>query len=156
MEYISSATSEGCPQELVCVFCRMLSPGDDRSRLLVHRAERTMVVLNRFPYNNGHLLVMPQAHLGHFDALDPETFAELHRMMHKAVHVLEQAMRPDGLNIGVNLGRVAGAGIPGHLHYHLVPRWNGDTNFMPVTGLAKVISQHLLDTYDQLKPLFAC
>jgi ATP adenylyltransferase len=155
MEYISAATAEDRPPEAdACVFCEIQSPGDDRSRLLVFRGQRTQVVLNRYPYNNGHLLVMPRAHLGHFDDLDAETFAELNELVHRSVKVLERAMRPDGMNIGVNLGRVAGAGMPGHLHYHLVPRWNGDTNFMAVTGLSKVISQHLLETWDQLHPLF--
>ncbi|OGQ89078.1 MAG: hypothetical protein A2289_25375 [Deltaproteobacteria bacterium RIFOXYA12_FULL_58_15] len=154
MEYILSSTAQEAPTS-ECIFCDMQSAGDDRSRLLVYRGERTMAVLNKFPYNNGHLLVMPKAHVSHYNGLDEATFAELHQLLHKATNVLEESMRCHGMNIGLNYGQVAGAGIPGHMHYHLVPRWNGDTNFMAVTGMSKVISQHLLDTYDQLKPLFA-
>lgn len=154
MEYIAASVEPQKADE-TCVFCDMLNPGDDRSRLLLHKKKHTMVVINRFPYNNGHLLIMPKAHVGHYDELDQTTFRELHDLLHETTNVVQKAFHPDGMNIGLNFGRVAGAGIPGHMHYHLVPRWNGDTNFMAVTGLAKVISQHLLETYDQLKPLFA-
>ncbi len=149
-EYITKPS--GAPEP--CVFCGMQTPGDDRERLVLWRGPLTFVVMNKFPYNNGHLLVLPNAHLGGFEALDPDTFAALHETLALAVSAVQKALAPDGMNIGANLGRVAGAGIPGHLHYHVVPRWNGDTNFMPVIGETKVISQHLLATYDRLKPAF--
>lgn len=137
-----------------CVFCDIQAPGDDRARLVVHRGEHSLVVLNRYPYNNGHLLVMPNAHIGRFEALDEAAFLDLHTLVVRSIQVLEAAMQPQGINLGMNLGTVAGAGIPDHMHYHLVPRWGGDTNFMPVVGETKVISQHVLDTYDRLKPHF--
>jgi ATP adenylyltransferase len=138
-----------------CVFCELYQPGgDDREKLVLWRGPNTFVLMNRFPYNNGHLLVLPGAHHGRYDELAPDVFAAVHETLARAVRAVETALRPDGMNVGMNLGRVAGAGIPGHLHYHIVPRWNGDTNFMPVIGETKVISQHLLATYDRLKPAF--
>jgi ATP adenylyltransferase len=108
------------------------------------------VVLNRFPYNNGHLLVAPQAHKGRLDELEPPEILEMQQTLGRMVQVLNGLMHPDGYNIGLNLGRVAGAGLPGHLHWHAVPRWNGDTNFMPVLADAKVIPQALDALYDML------
>ncbi|MBI3180183.1 MAG: HIT domain-containing protein [Deltaproteobacteria bacterium] len=137
-----------------CVFCSIDEAGDDRVRLLLHRGARAMVVMNRYPYNAGHLLVMPRAHLGRLDQLDAASFGELHALLVRAIQAVEQALEPHGINVGMNLGHAAGAGIPDHLHYHVVPRWTGDTNFMPVTGETKVISQDLLATYDLLKAQF--
>jgi ATP adenylyltransferase len=151
MAYI---TRDGSKRTSDCVFCDAARPGDDRERLVVYRSPRAMVVLNRFPYNNGHLLVMPVGHIDRLDRLDAETFAEVHELVKRSIGVLEQVLRPEALNLGMNLGKTAGAGIAGHLHYHLVPRWDGDTNFMPVVGETKVISQHILETYDTLKPGF--
>src|SRR5207342_2532225 len=104
---------------------------------------RSAVVLNRFPYNNGHLLVAPLAHKGRLDELDTTELLELQETLRRMIGVLDQAMTPDGYNVGLNLGRVAGAGLPGHLHWHIVPRWNGDTNFMSVLGAIDVIPQSL-------------
>jgi len=152
MAYITGPSTDTNAES--CVFCEVRSEGNDRSRLVLCRWPRTLVVMNKYPYNNGHLLIMPKTHVGRFDDLDRETFAELHELLKRSVGVLETGLAPDGMNIGLNFGKVAGAGIPGHLHYHVVPRWIGDTNFMPITGLTKVISEHLLETYDQLQPLF--
>lgn len=137
-----------------CVFCEMQKPGDDRERLVLWRGRGVFVVMNRYPYNNGHLLVLPTAHHSHFRELQAETFLELHQTLARGAEILEQVMQCQAINLGMNLGRAAGAGIPGHMHYHLVPRWNGDTNFMPVIGETKVISQHLMTTYDLLAPRF--
>ena len=152
MEYIKDSVQV---RPKTCIFCDLLAPGDDdRTRLVLYRGERAAVLMNKFPYNNGHLLVMPRAHAGHLDKLDRETFLDLHDLVHQAINVLERALKPHGLNVGMNLGLEAGAGIPDHMHYHVVPRWSGDTNFMPVIAETKVISQHLLATYDELKPFF--
>ncbi len=110
-----------------------------------------MMVMNRYPYNSGHLLVMPRAHVGRLDELDEPSFLHLNALLVRAIQVVERALAPQGINLGMNLGQAAGAGVPRHLHYHVVPRWTGDTNFMPVTGETKVISQDLFATYDLLK-----
>ena len=139
-----------------CVFCGILSDSETsaRDRLLVHERQDTVVLMNRFPYNNGHLLVLPRQHVGRLDELEPAAFLEFHQVVRDCVSILETSLHADGVNVGYNLGAAAGAGIPKHLHGHIVPRWNGDTNFMPVVAETKVISQHILDTYDQIKPHF--
>jgi ATP adenylyltransferase len=133
-----------------CFICRGLAEQNDRANLIAFRGERSVVVLNRFPYNNGHLLIAPNAHKATLDELDAaeilETMDTLRRMMRR----LDALMHPDGYNVGLNLGRVAGAGLPGHVHWHIVPRWNGDTNFMPVLADTKVIVQSLDALYDRL------
>ena len=126
-----------------CFICRGLAESDDRANLIAARLPHTVVVLNRFPYNNGHLLVAPRAHKGMLADLEPAEHLEMQQTLTRLVGVLAELMHPDGSNIGLNLGRVAGAGLPGHLHWHIVPRWNGDTNFMPVLTDARVISQSL-------------
>jgi ATP adenylyltransferase len=133
-----------------CFICRGLAASDDRGNLIAYRGERSVVVLNRFPYNNGHLLVAPRAHKGGLDDLDPDELLEVMETLRRMVRVLGGLMRPDGFNVGLNLGRAAGAGLPGHLHWHIVPRWNGDTNFMPVVADTKVIVQSLDTLYDLL------
>jgi ATP adenylyltransferase len=134
-----------------CFICRGVTGTDDRANLVIYRSERSAVVLNRFPYNNGHLLVCPKAHQGQLDELSPEELLDLQLVLRQMLGVIRKRMSPDGFNVGLNLGRVAGAGLPGHLHWHIVPRWNGDTNFMPVVGDTKVISQSLEALYDLLK-----
>lgn len=131
-----------------CFLCRGFAMSDDRTNLVVHRTERTIVVLNRFPYNNGHLLVAPNEHKATLADLTHDELLELQLVLRKLVGVLEKRMAPDGFNIGLNHGSVAGAGLPGHLHWHIVPRWNGDTNFMPVLTDTRVISQSLEALYD--------
>lgn len=133
-----------------CFVCRGLSETDDRHNLIALRTPSSVVVLNRFPYNNGHLLVAPRAHKGRLEQLDPGELLETMETLRRMVIALDEIMRPDGYNIGLNLGRAAGAGLPGHLHWHIVPRWDGDTNFMPVLATTKVISQSLDTLYDLL------
>jgi ATP adenylyltransferase len=133
-----------------CFLCRGLAAHDDRAHLIALRTARSAVVLNRFPYNNGHLLVVPLAHKGTLAELDADELLDLQETLRRMIGVLDEAMTPDGYNVGLNLGRVAGAGLPGHLHWHIVPRWNGDTNFMPVLADVKVIPQALDALYDLL------
>ena len=115
-----------------------------------HDAENLVVLLNRFPYNNGHLLIAPREHKADLRDLSNEELLECNQMLQKMLTALEKTVHPDGFNVGLNLGRVAGAGLPGHLHWHIVPRWNGDTNFMPILGEAKVIPQSLEALYELL------
>lgn len=138
-----------------CFICRGLTEADDRKNLIVERTPLTVTVLNRFPYNNGHLLVAPRAHKGRLDGLTGDEVFQLQAAVTRMVAVLESFIRPEGFNVGLNLGKVAGAGLPGHLHWHVVPRWNGDTNFMPVLADTKVISQSLDALYDLLAPALA-
>jgi ATP adenylyltransferase len=151
MEYITGPTEPGC------LFCRAWKApaADDRRSLVVHRAADALVMLNRFPYNSGHVMVAPRAHVGSLVGLDDEQTLGLMRLVRRSLVVLEGLMRPDGFNTGVNLGRVAGAGIPDHVHVHVVPRWDGDTNFMPVLGDVKVIGEHLDRTWEKMADAFA-
>jgi len=149
MEYILSNQKGGD-----CIFC----PGHDRSqdeaRLILHVGPLTMVVMNRFPYINGHLLVAPVRHLSDLEALSRDEMLDLLKMVREATGVLKKAMNPEGFNVGLNLGKVAGAGMEEHLHFHIVPRWNGDTNFMTVFGEVRVIPEHIEETYGRLLPHF--
>jgi ATP adenylyltransferase len=137
-----------------CIFCSKRRKKNDRKNLILYRGEKCLVIMNLFPYNNGHLMVVPNAHAADIDALDKKTSGELWDLVCLSRKALAMVLRPDGFNIGMNLGRTAGAGIDRHLHVHIVPRWNGDTNFMPVLDDTKVVSQALLDTYDALLPAF--
>jgi ATP adenylyltransferase len=133
-----------------CFLCRGLAGNDDRENLLAWRGENAAIFLNRFPYNNGHLLVAPRVHKGRLDELVGAELTAPLETLQWVVTILDRMMKPQGYNIGLNLGRSAGAGLPGHLHWHVVPRWDGDTNFMPVLGQTKVIVESLLDYYDRL------
>lgn len=133
------SSSSGC---FLCDY-RDSDVEQDAENLVVLRGERSLVVLNRFPYNNGHLLISPREHKADLRDLTNEELLECNQMLQKMLTSLEKTVHPDGFNVGLNLGRVAGAGLPGHLHWHIVPRWNGDTNFMPILGEAKVIPQAL-------------
>lgn len=133
-----------------CFICQGLAAHDDRQHLIALRTPRSVVVLNRFPYNNGHLLVAPLAHKGRLDELDADELQETMETLRRMVRTLDGLMKPDGYNIGLNLGRAAGAGLPGHLHWHIVPRWDGDTNFMPLVADTRVIVQSLDTFYDLL------
>ena len=133
-----------------CFICQGLQEQDDPRNLLCLRTPLSVVMLNRFPYNNGHLLIAPKAHKGTFDQLSSEELLEVMETLRRMVGLLDRLMHPDGYNIGLNLGRAAGAGLPGHLHWHVVPRWHGDTNFMPIVGETKVIVQSLDALYDLL------
>ena len=128
-----------------CIFCLAKTPGHDRRRLVVARGRHTFALLNLYPYNNGHVMVAPSRHIGDLAKLRPAEWAEMLTLSQALLRKLKQALRPHGFNLGMNLGRVGGAGIPGHLHLHLVPRWSGDTNFMPILAGTKVISQSLED-----------
>jgi ATP adenylyltransferase len=137
-----------------CVFCRILQEDKDAKNFVFARRKHTFAVLNIYPYNNGHSLVLP---LRHVDALEKLTKAERDELMDLVIEVkalTDQAIKPSGYNIGINLGRTAGAGFPGHLHVHVVPRWKGDSNFMAVTGETKVISQSLKELYKKLKDAY--
>lgn len=131
-----------------CIFCRAKRTRDDRRAQIVFRGQRTFVLINRYPYNPGHLMVAPNRHIGSIGRLATEERAELLQVAGRMVAMLGKTMAPHGYNLGINMGRVAGAGIPGHLHLHIVPRWSGDTNFMPVIGHTKVMSQSLEALFD--------
>jgi ATP adenylyltransferase len=133
-----------------CFICAGLAASDDRANLIAWRGPRSVVVLNRFPYNNGHLLVAPLAHKGQLHELDDAETLEIQQTIQRMVAALGILMKPDGYNLGVNLGKVAGAGLPGHLHWHIVPRWHGDTNYMPVLNDVRVIVQSLDSLYQML------
>jgi len=144
LEYIESAD-----EEQGCLFCTAVE-GDDEERLVVHRGERAIVLLNKFPYASGHFMVAPKRHVGEFGDLDDEEVLELHRLASSGIGALSQVYRPQAYNLGWNLGRVAGAGIVDHIHLHVVPRWAGDTNFMPVLADVKVLPEHLLESRRKL------
>jgi ATP adenylyltransferase len=148
--YIKSASEGSNPDPAPCFFCRGLAGEDDRANLLVWRRPASCVFLNRFPYNNGHLLVASLAHRGSLEEFEGKELSEPIETVRLVTGVLDRLLRPQGYNIGLNLGRTAGAGVPGHLHWHIVPRWDGDTNFMPVLAGTKVIVESLLAFYDQL------
>ena len=131
-----------------------MNGADDATNLIVHRGEKVFVIVNAFPYNNGHLMIVPYRHVPDPRSLDHDELLDWMTTTQLALAALDDAYGPDGYNLGVNLGCAAGAGIADHVHLHIVPRWNGDTNFMPVLAETKVISQHILDTYDQLRPHF--
>lgn len=126
-----------------CFMCRSAADTSDRENLVVYRGRHALAILNRYPYNNGHVLVAPREHLARLDQLPAETHAEISAMITEIVRIIERTMNAQGFNIGLNLGHVAGAGVPGHLHWHIVPRWSGDTNFMPVIAGIDVIPQAL-------------
>jgi ATP adenylyltransferase len=140
MEYIGQARAG---EDQGCLFCEKPKEGDDEKALIVARSELSFAMLNRYPYNSGHLMVAPFRHVGELEEVEDDESLDMQRLMQRCVKALKEAMEPDGFNIGMNLGTVAGAGIPDHLHWHVVPRWQGDTNFMPVIGDVKVLPQSL-------------
>ena len=141
LSYVAAPKDPSQPEP--CFICHSLAADDDRNNLIVLRTPLSVVLLNRFPYNNGHLLISPRAHKARLDDLAPDEMFETMETLRRLVRVLDGLMHPDGYNIGINLGAAAGAGVPGHLHWHVVPRWNGDTNFMPVLADVKVMAQSL-------------
>jgi ATP adenylyltransferase len=151
MEYVAGSPEPGC------LFCRVREAPveDDRHNLLVHRTEGALALLNKFPYNNGHLMVAPRAHVSSLVDLDDAQTVALMALVRHSLRVLQAVMRPDGFNVGVNQGQAAGAGIPDHVHVHVVPRWSGDTNFLPVVAEVKVINEHLDRTWERLTAAFA-
>jgi len=153
MEYISAAKEH--EEGEGCIFCDLPAAGDDEAVHILARAELAYVVLNAFPYNPGHVLVAPLRHTGDLESLEEPELRDIDRLLQRSVTVLRGEMDPQGFNVGMNLGRVAGAGVPGHLHWHVVPRWNGDTNFMPVVGQTRVLPELIDETYRKLSPGFA-
>lgn len=147
---LANAKANSTAPKSDCFVCWGHRDTNDRENLVVYRTELSVVVLNRFPYNNGHLLVCPKRHEGSFEALTTDELLDLQQTLALMIKSLKAIMNPDGFNVGLNLGKAAGAGLPGHLHWHIVPRWNGDTNFMPVLAQTKVISQSLEAFYELL------
>lgn len=138
-----------------CFFCAAAADPEDPERLVVHATERHLVLLNRHPYSNGHLMVAPRTHLATPDAGDRASQLELWPLVLECRRTLATAYSPDGFNLGMNLGRVAGAGVPGHFHFHVVPRWSGDTNFMGVVAEVRLVPEALYDTWKRLRELFS-
>ena len=152
MAYIQAAKEQG--EGGGCIFCDLPAEGDDERTMILARGELAFVIVNSFPYNPGHLMVAPFRHVGAFTSLEAPELADVDALVARSIRALEQEMEPHGYNLGMNLGRVAGAGIPDHVHWHLVPRWNGDTNFMPVVGQTRVLPELLEETYARLRPRF--
>jgi ATP adenylyltransferase len=151
MEYILASKEE--PEDAGCIFCR-IRDGEDEERVLA-RSDGAFVTLNKFPYSPGHLLVIPDRHVGELEQLTDEENGSLQRLLQRSVTALREEYAPHGFNIGMNLGRVAGAGVPDHLHWHVVPRWSADTSFMPVVGQTMVLPELVEETAKRLTPRFS-
>jgi ATP adenylyltransferase len=145
IEYIRSPKYEGC------IFCDFPSENRDDERLIIYRGEKSFIIMNNYPYNPGHLMIAPYRHVGQLEELSHEEIDEIMNLASLAVRAIKKSMNPDGFNMGINIGRVAGAGIEDHIHLHIVPRWNGDTNFMPVLADVKVIPEAVEETFKILK-----
>ncbi|MDH4156104.1 MAG: HIT domain-containing protein [candidate division Zixibacteria bacterium] len=141
-------------REKGCIFCNRLKMKDSEENLIIYRGHRNIVILNKFPYNSGHSMVVPKRHVGRIEKLTTEESIEFFELVRQTVVVIKKALCPDSLNLGMNLGRSSGAGVPGHVHMHIVPRWQGDTNFMPVIGKTSVVSIPLEPVYEALKKEF--
>lgn len=148
MKYLESKRPEGC------VFCQKIADNDDAKNHILYRGKHACVMLNLYPYNSGHVMIIPYAHAARLADLSMDVQTEMLVLLNKALEVLQQALSPEGFNIGVNLGRAAGAGIDEHVHVHAVPRWTGDTNFMAIFAETRVVPEWLDDTYRKLKPIF--
>ncbi len=149
IEYVSA------PKEAGCIFCDKLEDDHDRDNLILHRGNHAFVLMNLYPYNNGHLMISPYEHTSEPFSLDEAVLSEIMTIANHSMSILSKTLKADGFNFGANIGKAGGAGIEEHIHYHIVPRWNGDTNFMPVIGNSKVMVEGLLETYDKIKPMFA-
>lgn len=141
-------------REPYCIFCPEGDGHSDEERLILRRDELTMVMMNKYPYNNGHLLVAPSRHVAAVEELQGDEMLNIMQWVQKCITILKKVMHPEGFNVGLNLGTVAGAGVKDHLHFHVVPRWNGDTNFLPVLADIRSIPEHLKATYTKLLPHF--
>lgn len=137
-----------------CILCSLLELTDGQENLILRREERTFTMMNKYPYNVGHLMVVPLNHKSDYTHLTAETLKEMHLSIQHCVRVLDQVYQPQGYNIGINIGKAGGAGIPDHLHYHIVPRWTGDTNFMPLFAQTRVLPETIEETFDKLSPHF--
>ena len=149
MAYIGAAKEPGC------IFCELPAAADQQAALVLARTAHSVVLLNRFPYQNGHVMVAPRQHSAELAGLPGDAYAELGETLRRSLGLLQAFFRPDGMNVGMNLGSAAGAGITEHLHWHLVPRWIGDTNFMPLIGEVRVMPEHLEALWARLRPVFA-
>lgn len=148
MKYILKDKEEGC------IFCTKPAEGADKENLILLRGEQCFVIMNFYPYNNGHLMVVPYRHIANLEDLTEGENLEMMRLIGRCVSVLKKAISPHGFNIGMNLGKMAGAGVENHLHFHIVPRWEGDTNYMPIIGHTNVVSEGLEQTWEKLKREF--
>ncbi len=145
MAYIRREKNPGC------IFCDAIAAADDRANFILHRGELAFLILNKYPYNNGHLMAVPNRHVDTLESLAPEEIADMMALVALGIRALRRSANPQGFNIGVNVGKVAGAGVVDHLHTHIVPRWEGDANFMPVLADVRMIPQDLGETYEELK-----
>ena len=147
---MSAKASPGGP----CVLCRALESAGEKDSLLVHAAKLSFIVMNLYPYNSGHVMVAPRRHVGTLAGATPEELAEIMALTRRLESVMDEVYRPDGLNVGVNVGRAAGAGIPGHVHMHALPRWNGDTNFMTAVAETRVLPEDPVEAAAKLRERF--
>ena len=150
IEYIRSPKEDGC------IFCDKPAGDNDREDLILYRGEKVFILMNLYPYNNAHLMIAPYIHVDNTEELDTDTYKEIMVLADQSMAILKETMDAQGFNFGANIGAVAGAGIEEHIHFHIVPRWAGDTNFMPVLGHTKVEVQGLQECYDLLRPHFDC
>lgn len=149
MDYIlSDKQGEGC------IFCDLPKQDSDRDNLILFRSSHTFVIMNRYPYNNGHVMVVPYPHIAMLNGMDEATMIDFMKVTNHAVESIRKAFLPEGFNMGINLGKIAGAGMEEHLHLHIVPRWAGDTSFMTVFDEIRVVPEHVLSTYDRLHAAF--
>jgi ATP adenylyltransferase len=144
MQFIANDRPKGC------IFCALPKKKKDRENLIVFRGKKSFVILNKFPYNNGHLMVVPNRHTAQVSKLDASTWNEMKALLDRSMKLLSRTLKAQGFNVGLNLGLAGGAGVVDHLHFHVVPRWAGDTNFMPIFSEAKVMVEYLNETYDRL------
>jgi ATP adenylyltransferase len=151
-QYVANVTA-GKPSE--CFFCDAVAGSRDDETLLVYRGKKMFVILNRYPYTSGHVMVVPYAHIAELSQCEPDTLQEMMELSQRLENVFKADYQPDGINLGMNLGKAAGAGVLGHLHLHLLPRWLGDSNFMTVTGETRVLPEDLATTYAKLKKALA-
>lgn len=149
MEYINISKDPGC------IFCKAIKSADDRKSYILKKTEKAFCIMNIFPYNNGHLMVAPKRHIGEIEKLDKTELMEMMQLVQESIQVLKEVFNTDGFNVGMNLGKLAGAGVEGHIHIHIVPRWTGDTNFMPIIANTKIISQSLDEGYKLLSKSFS-
>ena len=141
-------------KEKGCLFCKRLKEKDSVKNLIVYRGKKALVILNKFPYNAGHTMIVPIRHVGQIEKLKADEAAEFFELLQKTVVKIKKILNPTSMNLGMNLGKASGAGVPGHLHMHIVPRWTGDTNFMPIIGKTKVVSLPLDPIYKKLRKEF--
>ena len=148
MEYIQMEKPEGC------ILCQKPTQNDDAANYILYRGDKNFVIMNRYPYTTGHLMIVPYRHIASLEELTDKELHEHFNVVSRSIKLLKQVFKPDGFNLGINMGKVAGAGINDHIHTHIVPRWQGDTNFMPVLSDVKVVPEALTETYEKLKGKF--